>query len=298
MSAAMPGPGEPWIDVPTLLQSPVVREAIGKAEKKATSLTPDPISQEYLDRLLARSVGMATEILFDLSGKRFTGKCGPKTIRPVARPLDADTLGLIYRGYGPNGYGIVGMGSSSAPPAISWYGVTYAPEIELPDFPIRDVLSVYIDGVLIPADEYELRDDRSLIRMRPTQSSVPTERYGWPTAQNLDIPDTQQGTFSITYTYGTDPGDGGRVACLKFAEVLACGALGDHSRYPERLQSISRQGVSMQVASVVDALKEKGTGIYEVDVWLLAVNPSRLRRRAVAWSPDRPAAPTQGRRYQ
>ncbi len=298
MSGPTPGPGQPWIDVATLLQSPVVREAIGKAEKKTSTLTPEPITQDYVDRLLSRAIGMATEVLFDLSGRRYTGQCGPKTIRPVARPVDADTLGLIYRGYGPNGYGIVGMGSSSAPPAISWYGVTFAPEIELPDFPVIAVESVYIDGVLIPSDEYELRDAKSLIRMRPTPSSTPTERYGWPTAQNLDLSDTQQGTFSITYIYGTDPGDGGRMACLKFAEILACGALGDHSRYPERLQSVTRQGVSMQVASIVDALKEKGTGIYEVDVWLLAVNPTRLRRRAVAWSPDRPAAPTQGRRYQ
>lgn len=42
----------------------------------------------------------------------------------------------------------------------------------------------------------------------------------------------------------------------------------------------------MQVASVIDLLREGSSGIWEVDMFLDAVNPNRNLRQAAVFSPD------------
>ena len=168
----------------------------------------------------------------------------------------------------------------------SHFGCTLPPEIELGVFPVREIIQVLIDGVVIPADEYELRDFRTLVRMRPTASSTPTERWGWPTCQILDLPDSQPGTFSVTYTYGQPPDSAGELAAQRLAEFLCLPQLGDRSLFPTRTTQVSRQGITAQTTDAVDMLKQHRTGIYEVDLWLDAVNPKRLQRDAAVWSPD------------
>jgi hypothetical protein len=62
--------------------------------------------------------------------------------------------------------------------------------------------------------------------------------------------------------------------------------LGDTSRYPVRVTSMSRQGVSAMVTDVMDLVMKGGTGVWEVEVFVNSVNPGRNRRQAAVWSPD------------
>lgn len=288
MGAPTPGPCQPWVTTEGLRGLVNVREAIAKATADATKPTnPLPVSEETVDLVLSLAVGTATEVLFNLSGRRYAGECRAK-IRPVARPTNVDTLGMMYHAYAYTGYGGAGAMSGQMASAMSTYGDNDPPVIVFDDYPVRSILEVKIDGVVIPANEYELRANRELVRMRVNSTTQSTERTGWPTSQVQDLPDTEPNTFSITYTYGADCGDGGRSACLKLAEMYACSNLGDKNRYPERMTNLSRQGVSVQVASVVDIMKQGGTGLYEVDLWLQTVNPSKQRQRSLVWSPSRP----------
>lgn len=230
----------------------------------------------------------ASEILYSLSGRQFTGNCGPVTIRPVARPENADTRGWVFAGSSGWGYGwgASATGNLGFPPVMALYAEDMGPYIELYDYPVNEIVQVKIDGVVIPPDEYELREHKWLIRMLPTSSTVPTERWGWPTSQVQWLPDTQTSTFSVTYTFGQDPGSAGRLACKVLAESIAMPLFGNANKYPERIVQISRQGVTAQIASVIDVMKNGGTGILDVDRWILAVNPNHLRRRPVVSSPD------------
>lgn len=262
----------------------MVMQAVAKVNSKSTVWT-----DTQLNALYANAANQASEILYSLSGRQFTGECGPVTIRPVARPIDADNRGSVSRGAW--NYGGWGTGSQShfgMPAVLSSYGQNEPPVIEIFDYPVNKIVEVKIDGVVIPPDEYELRDQKHLVRMRPTAESDPTDRWGWPTSQVQDLPDTQEGTFSITYTYGQDPGYAGRLACTVFAAYLLIPQLGDTSAYPQRVVNINRQGVAMQIASPIDILNKGMTGIEEVDAWILAVNPNKMRRQSVAFTPDRP----------
>jgi hypothetical protein len=288
MSAPVPGPSEPWVTSDDLREMVNVRKAIAKAIEDSTKASNEtPISTQMIDDVLSRAVGMATEVLFDLSGRRYAGE-NRATIRPVYRPVNADTLGMMRHSYSYGGYG-GGSRAMSAQTAFTTYGNNDPPVIEFDDYPIRSIVEVKINGVIIPPDEYYLRGNKELVRMRVSATSTPTQQWGWPMAQVQDLPDTEPGTFSITYTYGADPGEGGRGACLQLAEMYACSNLGDKNRYPERMTSITRQGVSAQVASIVDVMKEGGTGLYVVDMWLKSVNPSKQRQRSLVWSPSRPS---------
>jgi hypothetical protein len=280
----------PWIDGRAVRESPEVKTALFNAAHNVSNTTPQPpqLTDEQIDIICAQAAETATTILYQKSGKQFTGSCGPVTIRPVFRPVNADTRGWVFAGGGGWGYGwgASAMGNLGMPPVLALYAEERGAVIELYDVPVNEILQVKIDGVIIPPDEYELRSNKWLLRTRPTSDFVPTERWGWPTSQIPDLPDTQQGTFSITYMYGQDPGEGGRAAATALAAALALPALGGPNQFPVRTTRIVRQGVQADIASMVDVLKTGGTGIFVTDLWLNSVNPKQLTRKPRVWSPD------------
>lgn len=287
---ARPGACSPWINGTDVQALPLVNAAITKLESNAAKPTGFTLSGDQVNAICAEAASAATEVLYDLSGKVFTGECGPVTIRPLARPADVDQRTWLSDGGAWGAYGGAvgscvwyGMGAGGV---VNHFGLSSIPSIPLPNFPVNRITQVMIDGTVIPPDEYELRDNRNLVRLRTSASAVPTARYGWPTAQIEDLPDTDEGTFSVSYTFGQDPGDMGRLACKKLAEVLALPQFGDPNHYPARVTQITRQGVTAAVADVMDAIKSGELGIWEVSAWLQAVNPKKADRQGLVWSPD------------
>lgn len=245
--------------------------------------------------LVASCVGPASEILFALSGRQYPGAGCQATVRPVSRPTGVSaTEWAAFTGFGfwPT-WGICsGEFPTYGVPWLFAHGGCQRPDqVELGAYPVIDVLQVRIDGVTIPADEWRLDYNRVLTRVRPTADAVPTERWGWPTCQNLDLPDTQPGTFSVTYLYGNDPPDGGVLAATTLAaEIAKASSPGMTSRLPSRVTSIAREGITTSMVDAMGLIQRGWTGIPDVDLWLRSVNPAQLARRARVWSPDSPSS--------
>ena len=277
------GPCAPWLDAQTVLTNPRVADAA--SEKHLTT--------ESLLVYVAQAVDAASGIMYGLSGRQFSGECEEVTVRPFARPVDQDsrTFGLGISPFGWfSGWGTCVSGYQGA--AVGQhYGCTQPPVVELGAYPVTEILSVYIDGTLIPANEYKLDDYQRLIRMRVNAETPPTERWGWPTCQILDLPLTEVGTFGITYTYGEAPPVAGVLACTEMAIELALALIGSPNRLPARVTTMTRQGMTMAVVDVMDFFSKNLTGLYQVDLWLRTVNPGGARRQPLVWSPDigRPA---------
>lgn len=94
----------------------------------------------------------------------------------------------------------------------------------------------------------------------------------WPTCQRLDLPTTEPGTFAVTYRRGVSVPHGGQVAAWMLACELAkawCGS--DDCALPKRVQTITRQGVTMALLDDGAGLERGRTGIFLVDSWVASI---------------------------
>lgn len=98
----------------------------------------------------------------------------------------------------------------------------------------------------------------------------------------------------ITYSYGTPVPVAGKMAARKLAIEFARLWNGDEMcELPQRVTSVSRQGVSYTILDNQEFIDELRTGLYEIDLFLKVVNPDNARRKSRVFSPDQPRA----RRY-
>jgi hypothetical protein len=81
-----------------------------------------------------------------------------------------------------------------------------------------------------------------------------------------------------------------RTLAMEFAKLWAGD---DDCALPQRVTSVSRQGVSYTILDNQEFIQELRTGIYVIDLFLKTVNPDNARKKAKVFTPDVPRA----RRY-
>lgn len=155
-----------------------------------------------------------------------------------------------------------------------------AHETPLPG-PVNSVLEVKIGADVLPASAYRIRNSRWLLRV---------DGQAWP-SQNLNAPEGSDGTWIVRYVRGLPVPAPGQAAAGELARYLlkkahdraasACGGL------PERLKSIQRQGVSVELIDEQGLFEDGATGIEAVDLWLAVVNPDGRRQASRVINPSR-----------
>lgn len=229
-----------------------------------------------IDRWLA----VATDLLFNLSGRQFPGTCAD-VVRPCSR-WESDGLvssaGLAGLGYGfggypggwRNGWGACRCNRSER------CGCGSVPEITLGAFPVVAVDRVLIDGSELDPSFYRVDDFRFLVRL-PDADGV---NRGWPCCQRVDLASTEPQTWEVQFRYGAMPDNAGVMACAAWACELAKAAAGDDCSLPERARTVASQNVTIDVSRPSDFMVNGDTGVRLVNIWLSSVNPSKLRARA------------------
>ncbi len=95
----------------------------------------------------------------------------------------------------------------------------------------------------------------------------------------------------ITYAYGVPVPTAGKMAARKLAIEFARLWAGDEMcELPQRVTSVSRQGVSYTILDQQEFIDELRTGLCEIDLFLKTVNPDNARRKSKVFSPDQPRA--------
>lgn len=94
----------------------------------------------------------------------------------------------------------------------------------------------------------------------------------------------------VTYTFGARPPAAGSRAARYLADQLVKSWSGDECELPDRVTSISRQGVSYTILDNQDFLADMRTGVYAVDLFIKATNPDNARKPSRVFSPDLPRA--------
>lgn len=215
--------------------------------------------------VIERAKVLATATLRSLTAYR-VGGC-PRTVRPcsasslhLTSPLDAS---IWEHGEWLNN----GCACTDA------CGCRALSEVVL-SAPVGEIHEVRVDGVVLDPSTYRL-DGARLVR---------TDGQAWPTSQDLTLPDTEPGTFSVTYLPGYKVDALGTIAAGVLTHEYAKACSGGHCRLPAGVTQIARQGITMEVGA--DAFPNQRTGIREVDVFIERWNPHGLRTAPRVLSPD------------
>lgn len=222
---------------------------------------------------------MAADLLWNWTGRVF-GAC-PVEYRPCRQNC------------GQGGFAASGWAQTGAPwaPALvggRWLSVACGAcgdncgcggtaALKLP-WPVASIEEILIDGEVLDPSAYRL-DSRSLLQR--------VDGGEWPSCQNLGLPATEPGTWQISYLWGLDVPAGGQIAAGLLAAELAMAFCNDNRcQLPQRIQSITRQGVTVTLLDQFEDVAQGRTGIWAVDAWVASV--TKPPRGARVYSPDIP----------
>ena len=282
---AVDGPCQPWVsaqDVWECCGSPMT--TIGEG----SDVTECPVD-------MTPFALKASNVLFALSGRLHAGAC-EKTVRPCAE--DWCGFQVLSRGHivwdpyswNPywNGWGWWWDGRNAC-------NCGPLSQIKLSGYPVREIVEVKIDGVVVDPATYRLDERRYLTRTRDPLD--PTVVLRWPSCQAMDLPDTFTGTFSVRYRYGQDP----PIEAVNAARQLGCefykACSGQDCALPTGVVRYTRQGVTVEKLAFSSWAYQKGggrsilagwrTGLNLVDSYLASANPTGIKRRPTFYAPSR-----------
>lgn len=140
-------------------------------------------------------------------------------------------------------------------------------QIELP-YPVADIIEVKIDGAVLVTGAYRVDSWRHLVRL---------DGHDWPLCQDLNLPDTAVGTWSVTLTVGEAVPQLGMFAVDQLARQIALGCVGSAScNLPtSTLKEMNRQGVSQTFVTGADAWIAGFPGMPAVQAFLQTYNATR-----------------------
>lgn len=206
--------------------------------------------------LVDRMLRVATDVLYELSGRQYPG-----VLNAVVHPTVQCSCAPARR------TGLLWTRHHLDDPCRQ--------RITLGAYPLRTVTEVIVDGEVVASDAYRIESNRYLARI---------DGGSWPAFTDDDDPDA----FKVTLTWGLAPPASGVAAAAALAcqLLLATDPNADGCQLPERVQVVSRQGVSFALIDPMEFLTEGRTGIYLVDLFLGSVNPNGLRQAPMVVSPD------------
>lgn len=221
---------------------------------------------------------MAVDMLYNLTDQRF----GTRTVRvrPCRERCDGSPSRWSMASYSlPGGSTLDSMGWCGSCGPTSPCGCSYVPSIHLPG-PVDIVNTVTIDGDTVDPSQYRLQG--------PVLYRINGET--WPACQDLAKDHTEEGSFAVEYERGYPAPSGGMLAAGVLACELSKAFVGDKScALPDRVQMVTRQGVTMQILDSFEELSKGRTGLPQVDMWLTSVNRGKMP--SLVWSPDLPDSP-------
>lgn len=130
--------------------------------------------------------------------------------------------------------------------------------------PVAAIGEILVDGVaLVEGDDWRLYDGMWLVRAGGAR---------WRCCQDLTVPSSEDGTWSITYTHGIEVPAAGQAAAIALGCEIAkaMGGAAD-CQLAGRVQSVTRDGVSAVIVTDPAFLSEGRTGVTLVDMWIASL---------------------------
>lgn len=153
-------------------------------------------------------------------------------------------------------------------------------------WPVTDLITVHYDGIDQPIEDFHVDEWRYIVRN--DGEAFPVNSNWWAeTGSADDDPDANSGAvFEITLEHGIAPPNLVKRATRALACELFDGGCVGACKLPERTTSVSRNGVTIDIADAMEMVDKRRTGIYLVDLAIATFNPSGLQSPTFVWSPD------------
>lgn len=233
-------------------------------------LDGEPVPEEIIDN----SKLAASQLLWALTGRQFG--CCSAVIRPCRKKCE-DVCCVPNSGFPWSPVHLDdGTWTNIACDCNGSCSCTNLYEINLPS-PVCYVSEVKIDGEIVDPTTYQIYDFRKLVRLG---SDI------WPECNNLTKADTEIGTWSVAVTYGRIVPPLVKIAAEEMASEIIKSCVGKACRLPQRVSSVTRQGISVSFLDDMQFLDRGLTGLYFVDLAARTYNPKNLSRRPTVYSPD------------
>lgn len=224
--------------------------------------------------LLEDSLLVASDVLFNLTGRRWNGGC-QDTVRPCVQYAHPDTRRSVR--YTDWGRYLTHWGTV---PGHRWSGCPCFSQVELGQVPLMDIIEVVVDGEILDAERYRIDDRRWLVYIPESDDALV---QGWPCCTGTDDEDR----FEVTFIGGTAPPIGGiRAAAIYGCELALACAGSDECRLPEAVSAVTRQGVTVTVNDPNVLVQNGLVGLRDVDMWVQSVLLGDKRRQATVVVPE------------
>jgi hypothetical protein len=217
----------------------------------------DDVRELHGDALWCSILATASDVLWSATGRRWRNVSISETVQVYGLPC------VPWGGYLATSAVGYGYGYNTGLRGARLYRDEIPRALRLPRDDVTAVTAVTLNGEAL--DDWELHGNW-LARL---------DRFGWH--RDTDI----------TYSYGKPRPAPGELATITLASEIGRWMAGKGCQLPQRVQSVTRQGVSFAVLDDLKFLDDGLTGIASVDMWITSVNPSHQRRNALSWSPDR-----------
>ena len=215
-------------------------------------------SMSDTDDALLDAIDDASLALYYLTGKQFHG-----TAKATLRPCGADCA----------------------------CGHCQPHAVNLRLWPIIDLCSIRYEGVTYDTPEeiaaiWHVDEYRYLVR-NDGEPVITRQNHHAIVGSSQDDEHSDGGwVFEVSFTHGLPTPKLLKRATRALACELLTAAAGGPCRLPERVTGVSRQGISMEVASADDFLRDGLTGLYQVDLAIKTFNPAKLQSPTFVWSAD------------
>ena len=192
----------------------------------------------------------ASEVVYALTGRQYPGIC-TATVRPRRRS------GCCWEPTNP-------------------FAIAPCEDEIVLNGPITGDVTVKIDGAAFTS--FYIRDRVRLVR---------ADGRAWPSTQKMHLADTEDGTFSVTYSFGVDPPLAVTAAAYELAvEYVREATLDPRRKLPQGTTSLGRQGQNISIDREVDRVAKGLPVLPAVSVAVATFNPDRLVAPPDVWSPD------------
>lgn len=207
----------------------------------------------------AEALETASFVLWSLTGRRYSGIYSITEAYSTYRSLGRGVAPALVHGQ------LVNM---AYPPGnecrCNSCGVFH--QFRLRQAPVRYILDVSVDGTALERSDWVVINRNTLGFLTPLVCGA-----------NCVV---------VTYQYGSDPPPGGAAAVRRLADEIIASMENTECALPQRVTSVSRQGVSWTLLDPQEFLEQGRVGIYEIDMFIKAANPARALMPAKVFSPD------------